>query len=573
MLEVNAPHNGGSGCIFPAHPLPHCEVWGVRVPYRRQRYSKLWEVEPHIHFCNGRPYVTAHTVEGAARTGSSAGEGAGAVSCTVHVVPSRHTGGTWMPHVCHTDVPQKRTGTQTRIIPVQIFSPLSSSFIDTGLIGLQQHVTRRIASGDPEVSTHFTRWRHGTGSASGRAVDDGWQRYLACSATEISSNFTELYLNLQIIVLLQTGQKSNQFYRLSRDFRVVGNPAGVSYANLKQKSIILRSINVIEIHLNMLVLDLYTTTSIATEVKTWTWNTLWLGQLMLLKGKHRVTKRRAAVYPGNQCKCKKNTSYLHSGVCRVPRRSASLHCQRRPAVKQITAVTSPLCFTASRRSQSVQKSTAPGDRHQNARMHYLHMEAPIRVIHRDLKSRNVVITMDGVLKVLWEMLTREVPFKGLEGLQVAWLVVEKNEIMIQKYFCFSCFQRLTIPSSCPRSFAELMRLCWDAEAKKRPSFKQIISNLESMSNDSKLPDQCNSFLHNKAEWRCEIEETLERLKKLERDLSFKEQELKEREQRLKLWEKKLTEQSHTPVGDIYIYIYIYIFTVSPTMVYINLRNL
>nr|XP_033800951.1 mitogen-activated protein kinase kinase kinase 20 isoform X5 [Geotrypetes seraphini] len=213
-------------------------------------------------------------------------------------------------------------------------------------------------------------------------------------------------------------------------------------------------------------------------------------------------------------------------------------------------------------------------------MHYLHMEAPIKVIHRDLKSRNVVITIDGVLKicdfgasrfhshtthmslvgtfpwmapeviqslpvsdtcdtysygvVLWEMLTREVPFKGLEGLQVAWLVVEKNE-------------RLTIPSSCPKSFAEMMRQCWEADAKKRPSFKQIISNLESMANDSKLPDQCNSFLHHKAEWRCEIEETLERLKKLERDLSFKEQELKERERRLKMWEQKLTEQSHTPL--------------------------
>ncbi|ELW64163.1 Mitogen-activated protein kinase kinase kinase MLT [Tupaia chinensis] len=111
--------------------------------------------------------------------------------------------------------------------------------------------------------------------------------------------------------------------------------------------------------------------------------------------------------------------------------------------------------------------------------------------------------------VLWEMLTREVPFKGLEGLQVAWLVVEKNE--------------------------------------KRPSFKQIISILESMSNDTNLPDQCNSFLHNKAEWRCEIEATLERLKKLERDLSFKEQELKERERRLKMWEQKLTEQSNTPL--------------------------
>ncbi|NXN11966.1 M3K20 kinase, partial [Indicator maculatus] len=215
-------------------------------------------------------------------------------------------------------------------------------------------------------------------------------------------------------------------------------------------------------------------------------------------------------------------------------------------------------------------------------MHYLHMEAPVKVIHRDLKSRNVFLgfvccffsqicdfgasrfhshtthmslvgtfpwmapeviqslpvseTCDtysyGV--VLWEMLTREVPFKGLEGLQVAWLVVEKNE-------------RLTIPSSCPRSFAELMQQCWDADSKKRPSFKQIISILESMSNDSNLPDQCNSFLHNKAEWRCEIEATLERLKKLERDLSFKEQELKERERRLKMWEQKLTEQSNTPL--------------------------
>ncbi|XP_025917231.1 mitogen-activated protein kinase kinase kinase 20 isoform X1 [Apteryx rowi] len=213
-------------------------------------------------------------------------------------------------------------------------------------------------------------------------------------------------------------------------------------------------------------------------------------------------------------------------------------------------------------------------------MHYLHMEAPVKVIHRDLKSRNVVIAADGVLKicdfgasrfhshtthmslvgtfpwmapeviqslpvsetcdtysygvVLWEMLTREVPFKGLEGLQVAWLVVEKNE-------------RLTIPSSCPRSFAELMHQCWEADSKKRPSFKQIISILESMSNDSNLPDQCNSFLHNKAEWRCEIEATLERLKKLERDLSFKEQELKERERRLRMWEQKLTEQSNTPL--------------------------
>uniref|UniRef100_A0A3B4ZP86 Abelson tyrosine-protein kinase 2-like n=1 Tax=Stegastes partitus TaxID=144197 RepID=A0A3B4ZP86_9TELE len=210
-------------------------------------------------------------------------------------------------------------------------------------------------------------------------------------------------------------------------------------------------------------------------------------------------------------------------------------------------------------------------------MHYLHAEAPVKVIHRDLKSRNVVMTADKVLKicdfgaskflshtthmtvvgtfpwmapeviqslpvsetcdtysygvVLWEMLTREVPFKGFEGLQVAWLVVEKQE-------------RLTIPTSCPASFAELMRKCWQADPKERPQFKHVLVTLETMANDSRLPDQCNSFLHNKDQWRCEIESTLERLRKLERELYSKEKELEERERRLRLWEERLMERSN-----------------------------
>ena len=35
-------------------------------------------------------------------------------------------------------------------------------------------------------------------------------------------------------------------------------------------------------------------------------------------------------------------------------------------------------------------------------------------------------------KLLWEMLTREVPFKGMEGVQVAWFVVTKEEVL---YVC------------------------------------------------------------------------------------------------------------------------------------------
>lgn len=63
--------------------------------------------------------------------------------------------------------------------------------------------------------------------------------------------------------------------------------------------------------------------------------------------------------------------------------------------------------------------------------------------------------------------------------------------------------------------------------------------------------------------RREIEATLDRLKKLERDLSTKEQELKERERRLKMWEKKLIEQSNTPVSPLSLSCFLSLFTSSP----------
>lgn len=45
-------------------------------------------------------------------------------------------------------------------------------------------------------------------------------------------------------------------------------------------------------------------------------------------------------------------------------------------------------------------------------------------------------------------------------------------------------------------------------------------------------------------YRCEIEATLERLRKLERELYSKEKELEERERRLRLWEERLMERSN-----------------------------
>ena len=67
--------------------------------------------------------------------------------------------------------------------------------------------------------------------------------------------------------------------------------------------------------------------------------------------------------------------------------------------------------------------------------------------------------------VLWELLTLEVPYKGLEGLQVAWLVVAKE-------------QRLTIPSSCPPVFADLMKKCWAQDPMERLTFKEVLAVLD-----------------------------------------------------------------------------------------------
>ena len=41
-----------------------------------------------------------------------------------------------------------------------------------------------------------------------------------------------------------------------------------------------------------------------------------------------------------------------------------------------------------------------------------------------------------MLQVLWEMLTREIPFKGMEGVQVAWFVVTKEEVCVKSQISY-----------------------------------------------------------------------------------------------------------------------------------------
>lgn len=59
------------------------------------------------------------------------------------------------------------------------------------------------------------------------------------------------------------------------------------------------------------------------------------------------------------------------------------------------------------------------------------------------------------------------PNSDLSGLQVS-IEVLNNDL------------RPPIPKKTPENFAKLMRRCWDRDPAKRPSFKEIIRDLQAM---------------------------------------------------------------------------------------------
>uniref|UniRef100_A0A2R9C1M6 Mitogen-activated protein kinase kinase kinase 12 n=1 Tax=Pan paniscus TaxID=9597 RepID=A0A2R9C1M6_PANPA len=147
-------------------------------------------------------------------------------------------------------------------------------------------------------------------------------------------------------------------------------------------------------------------------------------------------------------------------------------------------------------------------------MNYLHLH---KIIHRDLKSPNMLITYDDVVKisdfgtskelsdkstkmsfagtvawmapevirnepvsekvdiwsfgvVLWELLTGEIPYKDVDSSAIIW-GVGSNSL------------HLPVPSSCPDGFKILLRQCWNSKPRNRPSFRQILLHLDIASAD------------------------------------------------------------------------------------------
>ena len=72
------------------------------------------------------------------------------------------------------------------------------------------------------------------------------------------------------------------------------------------------------------------------------------------------------------------------------------------------------------------------------------------------------------------------------SLQLSKFCAKMRVIFTPDRVLFLCsLQRLTIPTTCPESFATLMRDCWQLDPYERPTFKQIINYLNQLDNNGK----------------------------------------------------------------------------------------
>ncbi|KAL6431372.1 hypothetical protein ACFW04_007183 [Cataglyphis niger] len=219
-------------------------------------------------------------------------------------------------------------------------------------------------------------------------------------------------------------------------------------------------------------------------------------------------------------------------------------------------------------------------------MDYLHNKAPISLIHRDLKSSNVLLSepienddfQHKTLKItdfglarevykttrmsaagtyawmapevikksifskasdvwsygvlLWELLTGETPYKGIDALAVAYGVAV-NKLT------------LPIPSTCPQPWRVLMEACWASDSHARPGFTDILIALDEVCNAfAATPHE--SFHTMQEDWRLEIEEVLHGLRMKEKELRCREEELtkaqvqqRQHEENLRMREQEL----------------------------------
>ncbi|KAJ3444155.1 serine/threonine-protein kinase edr1 [Anaeramoeba flamelloides] len=102
------------------------------------------------------------------------------------------------------------------------------------------------------------------------------------------------------------------------------------------------------------------------------------------------------------------------------------------------------------------------------------MGSPVFLSPEKLKNEKITKKSDvySFSIILWEITTRELPFKDLNPIQTALAIVNNQA-------------RPDIPQSCPKSLAKLMKECWNEEPKKRPNFEHLYKRLTKISDEIK----------------------------------------------------------------------------------------
>ncbi|XP_077501450.1 mitogen-activated protein kinase kinase kinase 13-like isoform X1 [Amblyomma americanum] len=175
-------------------------------------------------------------------------------------------------------------------------------------------------------------------------------------------------------------------------------------------------------------------------------------------------------------------------------------------------------------------------------MNYLHSR---NIIHRDLKSPNILISYNDVLKisdfgtsrqwcerstkmsfagtvawmapevirnepcsekvdiwsygvVMWELLNCETPYKDVDSNAIIW-GVGNNSL------------HLPVPATCPDGFRLLMRQCWSPKPRNRPSFRHILMHLDIAAVEI-LSTPKESYFAAQAGWKEEIRRYMQSIK-------------------------------------------------------------
>merc|ERR1719477_371351 len=175
-------------------------------------------------------------------------------------------------------------------------------------------------------------------------------------------------------------------------------------------------------------------------------------------------------------------------------------------------------------------------------MNYLHQN---KIIHRDLKSPNILIGRNDIIKIsdfgtsrqwsehstqmsfagtvawmppevirnepcnekvdiwsfgvcVWELLTCELPYKNVDSSAIIW-GVGSNSL------------QLPIPSTCPDGFKLLIKQCWSSKPRNRPSFRHILMHLDIAAVEI-LSFKPEDYFRTQQSWKAEVWEYNEKMR-------------------------------------------------------------